>query len=69
MKPKTFRRVVEVLKTNGWQFVRASGSHQTFHKPGIITIVTVLFHGQNTLIKIGTLKSIARQSGIPETEF
>lgn len=69
MKPKTFARVVEVLKEHGWIPVRVSGSHHTFHKPGIVMIVTVPFHGRNELIKIGTLKSIARQSGIPETEF
>ena len=69
MKPKPFHRVVEVLKANGWRFIRASGSHQTFHKPGIITIVTVPFHGRNSMVKTGTLKNIARQSGIPETDF
>ena len=69
MKPKTFARVVEVLKRNGWIPVRTNGSHHTFHKPGIIMIVTVPYHGRNALLKIGTLKSIIRQTGIPEEEF
>jgi len=69
MKPKTYARVVEVLKANGFEFVRASGSHRTFHKPGAILIVTVPFHGRNSIIKTGTPKSIARQAGIPEDKF
>ena len=69
MKPKPYRRVVEVPKANGWEYVRSSGSHRTFHKNGSITIVTVPYHGMNGLVKTGVLKSIARQSGIPESEF
>jgi len=69
MKPKTCARVIEVLRAHGWQFVRSSGSHRQFHKPGKIMIVTVPYHGRNTLIKVGTLKCIARQAGIPEEEF
>lgn len=69
MKPKTFSRVVEVLKENGFVFLRSRGSHRHYHKPGCVMIVTVPFHGLTSLLKIGTLKSIARQSGIPEDEF
>ena len=69
MKPKPYRRVSEVLRANGWQYVRSSGSHRTFHKSGSITIVTVPYHGMNGMVNTGVLKSIARQSGIPESEF
>ena len=69
MKPKTYAQVVETLKANGFVFVRSSGSHRQFHKPGRILIVTVPYHGRNTMIKVGLVKSIARQSGIPESEF
>ena len=69
MKPKTFARVVEVLEANGWRCIRSSGSHHNFCKPGKIMIVTVPYHGRNTPLKIGTLKSIIRASGIPESEF
>lgn len=69
MKPKPYSRVSAVLRANGWQFIRAVGSHRNFHKPGKVMIVTVPYHGRNTMIKVGTLKSIARQSGIPESEF
>ncbi len=69
MKPKTYAQVVKALKAHGFEFIRAVGSHRHFHKPGVVMIVTVPYHGRNTLIKIGTVKSIARQSGIPESEF
>lgn len=69
MKAKPFWRVVEVLKEHGFVYVRAVGSHRHFHKPGIVMIVTVPFHGRNSMIKTGVLKSIARQSGIPESSF
>ncbi len=69
MKPKTYARIVEVLKANGFVFARAAGSHRHFHKPGRVLIVTVPYHGRSTMIKIGVVKNIARQSGIPESEF
>ena len=69
MKPKSFSRVVEVLKANGFEFIRCHGSHHHFHKPGMIMIVTVPFHGKNSMVATGTIKSIARQAGIPEEEF
>ena len=69
MKPKSFSRVVEVLKANGFEFILCRGSHHHFHKPGMIMIVTVPFHGKNSMVATGTIKSIARQAGIPEEEF
>ena len=69
MKPKSFSRVVEVLKANGFEFIRCRGSHHHFHKPGMIMIVTVPFHGKNSMVATGTIKSIASQAGIPEEEF
>ena len=69
MKPKSYARVVQVLRAHGFIFVRASGSHRNFHKSGHVLIVTVPYHGRNTMISTGVLKSIARQSGIPESEF
>lgn len=69
MKPKTYARIEEVLKSHGFVFARAAGSHRNFHKPGRALIVTVPYHGRNTMLKIGVVKNIARQSGIPESEF
>jgi predicted RNA binding protein YcfA (HicA-like mRNA interferase family) len=57
------REVIAVLKAAGWFEIRTSGSHQQFRhrvKPGI---VTVPLHGSRDL-KIGTLISVERQSGL-----
>ena len=35
----------------------------------MIMIVTVPFHGKNSMVATGTIKSIASQAGIPEEEF
>ena len=69
MKPKTYAQVVATLRANGFVYVRSAGSHRQFHKPDRVRIVTVPYHGRNTMIKVGVVKSIARQSGIPESEF
>ena len=69
MKPRTYAQVVAVLRRHGFEYVRSSGSHRQFHMPGRVLIVTVPYHGRNSMIKVGVLKSIARQSGIPESEF
>ena len=69
MKPKSFSRVIEVLKANGFEFIRYRGSHHHYHKPGRIMIVTVPFHGRNSMVSTGTIKNIARQAGIDESEF
>ena len=69
VKPKTYAQVVETLRANGFVYVRSSGAHRQFHKPGRVMIVTVPYHGRKALMKVGLLKSIARQSGIPESEF
>ena len=69
MKPKSFSRVIEVLKANGFEFIRCRGSHHHYHKPGRVMIVTVPFHGRNSMVSTGTIKNIARQAGIDESEF
>lgn len=69
MKPKTYAQIVEALTAHGLEFVRSSASHRQFHKPGHVLIVTVPYYGRNTLIKVGVVKNIARQSQIPEAEF
>ena len=69
MKPKSFSRVIEVLKANGFEFIRCRGSHHHYHKPGRVMIVTVPFHGRNSMVSTGTIENIARQAGIDESEF
>jgi predicted RNA binding protein YcfA (HicA-like mRNA interferase family) len=57
------REVIAALKAAGWFEMRTSGSHQQFRHPARPGVVTVPLHGSRDL-KIGTLISIERQSGV-----
>jgi len=54
--------IISALKDDGWQLKRITGSHHHFNhptKPGLVTVPHPVKD-----IKIGTLKSIERQSGV-----
>lgn len=56
------REVIAKLKTDGWEFDSTTGDHHHFKhptKPGKVTVPHPVKD-----IKIGTLKSIERQSGV-----
>ena len=56
------RDVIRELEQAGWRLKRVAGSHHHFThptRPGLVTVP----HPVNDL-KIGTLKSIERQSGV-----
>lgn len=55
------KHVIRVLVQNGFTEIRVSGSHHILSKGAIK--VTVPVHGAADL-KIGTLKSIEKQSGV-----
>lgn len=54
--------VIRLLKANGWELVRVKGDHHQFRKEGSPYVVTVPHPTKD--IKIGTLKSIQRLTGI-----
>jgi len=56
------RKIIQVLKQNGWYEVSKVGSHTQFRHSQIKGRVTVPHPKKD--IPIGTLKSIERQSGI-----
>lgn len=62
------RQVCEILEANGFSAVRQRGSHIVMQKraDGTTTTVPVPNHQE---LKIGTLASIIRQSGLPRTLF
>ena len=60
------REILTILFKNGFEKIRTSGSHIRLIKGN--NLVTVPFHASKTVPK-GTLKSIIRQSGIPQSEF
>jgi predicted RNA binding protein YcfA (HicA-like mRNA interferase family) len=56
------REVIKALHAEGWRAVRVSGSHHHFQHPSKAGTVTVPHPVKD--LRIGTLKSIERQSGI-----
>jgi predicted RNA binding protein YcfA (HicA-like mRNA interferase family) len=56
------RKIIKILKQNGWCEVTKVGSHIQFRHPELKGRVTVPHPKKD--IPTGTLKSIARQSGI-----
>jgi len=62
------REVCAILARHGFAEVRQRGSHIVMQKklPGTTVTVPVPNHSE---LRIGTLQSIIRQSGIPRNEF
>jgi predicted RNA binding protein YcfA (HicA-like mRNA interferase family) len=53
------KKIVKRLEQEGWEFVRAAGSHHKFRKDGKIVIVP---HPKKDL-PLGTARSIAKMAG------
>ena len=62
------REVCEILKAHGFSAVRQRGSHVVMQKPSGTTTITVPVPDHSEL-KIGTLSSIIRQSGLTRSLF
>ncbi|MCQ3807326.1 MAG: type II toxin-antitoxin system HicA family toxin [Acidimicrobiaceae bacterium] len=62
------REVCRILADHGFSEVRRRGSHIAMQKTGPDTTVTVPVPDHREL-RIGTLLSIIRQSGVPRAEF
>lgn len=62
MKSYSSKEVIKMLKDDGWEFARCTGDHYQFRhniKKGTVTVP----HPRKD-IRIGTLKSISKQSGV-----
>ena len=62
------KNVCVILKNSGFEEVRRRGSHIVMQKktPTLTVTVPVPDHAE---LRIGTLHSIIRQSGVPRSEF
>jgi len=62
------REVCRILEDNGFRLVRRRGSHASMQKTigGSTVTVPVPLHDE---LRIGTLLSIIRQSGLPRSLF
>lgn len=62
--PTKFRELAKILKAEGWVLDRATGSHHIYKHPTKEGHVSVPYHGGNSEIAPGTLKSILKQAGL-----
>jgi predicted RNA binding protein YcfA (HicA-like mRNA interferase family) len=58
----------QILGRNGFTSVRQRGSHVVMQKQTDLTTITVPVP-MHREVRIGTLQSIIRQSGLPRSEF
>jgi predicted RNA binding protein YcfA (HicA-like mRNA interferase family) len=66
----TFKEFIEVLEANSFKFDRQKGSHRQYERVvGNITYVVTVAGSGNEDIDTGTLKSMIRQSGLPQGLF
>jgi len=69
MRPLTAKQVADILHRNWFFVLRQKGSHRAYKSMKSGAIVFIAFHGNNKNIPPGTLKSIIKQSRLPESEF
>jgi len=63
------RKLIKILKENGFILSRQKGSHQIWKNLKTGIIVPVPLHGKSKPIPIGTLLAIIKQSKIPKEKF
>jgi predicted RNA binding protein YcfA (HicA-like mRNA interferase family) len=60
-----YRDLIKLLRDDGWQHIRTTGSHFHFKHPTKVGLVTVPAGGKLAHdIAAGTLRSILRQAGL-----
>ncbi len=63
MKSYSSRELIQIIKADGWYFVRAAGDHHQYKhptKPGKVTITHPVKD-----VPIGTVRSIFKQADLP----
>ncbi|HEX9945246.1 MAG TPA: type II toxin-antitoxin system HicA family toxin [Thermoanaerobaculia bacterium] len=65
MKALTGRELCRLLERHGWSLLRVHGSHYIYGRSGSRVRLSVPVHG-NQVLKIGLLKHLLKQAGIPE---
>jgi predicted RNA binding protein YcfA (HicA-like mRNA interferase family) len=68
MKSVSGKYLCKVLERHGWRLQRVSGSHYIYEKDGVEEIIVVPVHANRDL-RIGTLKTILRTSGLTEKDL
>lgn len=60
--PLTPREIIKLLEQNGFEYVRANGSHRLYRNPVTGKSTIVPFH--NKTLKPGTERNILKQAGL-----
>jgi predicted RNA binding protein YcfA (HicA-like mRNA interferase family) len=68
MKPISGKEFAKIIERHGWKFLRVSGSHHIYGKPGSVVRLSVPIHG-NTPLKLGLLKHLMKMAGLEEKDF
>lgn len=66
VKAYSSREIIALLRRNGWQLVRVSGSHHQFRHPERRGLVTVPH--PRKILPLRTVKSILKQAGLETSE-
>jgi len=69
MRPINARKLIKILKANGFVLSRQKGSLMIWKNPKTGIIVPVPLHRKTKSIPIGTLLAIIKQSKIPREKF
>jgi len=69
MKPLSAKRIIAILKQNGFVLSRQRGSHTIWKNSVTGTIVPVPLHAGTKPLPIGTFLAIVEQSKIPKNKF
>lgn len=69
MKALNAKKVIEILRDNGFELARQKDSHQIYKHQESGRIVPVPVHKANKPLKIGTLLSIVKQSAVDRKNF
>jgi predicted RNA binding protein YcfA (HicA-like mRNA interferase family) len=68
MKSVSGKYLCKILEQHGWRLQRISGSHYIYEKDGVEAIAVVPVHA-NRDMRIGTLKTILRATGLTEQDL
>jgi len=69
MRPVTAKKLIKILRENGFVLSRNKGSHAIYRHRISGIIVPIPQHGGSKSIPIGTFLAIVKQSKIPKEKF
>jgi predicted RNA binding protein YcfA (HicA-like mRNA interferase family) len=68
LKTLSGREFARLVEHRGWRLLRISGSHHIYGRAGSGVRLSIPIHA-NRPLKVGLLRHLAKQAGIPEDEL